>query len=241
MRKALYVAIIAVIIVSISFTALMFILRYDEKGETNMPFEVTKISVISVANAQDVKDDKNKWNKNVELDNDIFIYLDKNDEYKKTETIEKIVINNFKIVQKSKKGEISIYKPSENQNSFFENSEENKVAEITYTGEQSTDIQKLHISNQGGMIAFRIANLNLGNFTSNEIEIESKDYLKNINIQDDEIKAKISFDMTIFLNGGRKYKASEIELDVPSRDTVETGNCSTEITDLKLVFKRIEN
>lgn len=240
MPKALHVAIIAVILVAIVFTALMLILKYDEKGETNMPFEVSKISIISTTDAQDVEDKKNRWNKNVDLNNDIYIYIDKNEQYEKTEVIEKIIINNFKVVEKPQKGKISIYKPSENENSVFENKEENKTTEIEFIGDQSTDIQKLQISNQGGIVAFRLANLNVGNLISNENELEYKDLLKMISVTDEEIKSKISFDMTIVLGKGPQFKCENIELEIPAENTVENGNSSKEITDLSLVFKRIE-
>ena len=41
----------------------MIFLNYDKNGESNMPFELSKISVISTGDAQDVEDNKNKWNK----------------------------------------------------------------------------------------------------------------------------------------------------------------------------------
>ncbi len=241
MPKALHVAIIAVILVAIVFTALMLILKYDEKGETNMPFEVSKISIISTVDAQDVEDAKNKWDKNVELNNDIYIYIDKNNQYEKTEVIDKIILDNFKITNKSQKGEISIYKPSENEKKIFENIEENRATEITFGGGQTTDIQKLQISNQGGIIAFRFADLNIGNLISNENELEYKDLLKMINITDEELKSKISFDMTIALGKGIQYKCENIELQIPPENIVNEGKSSKEITDLELVFKRIEN
>jgi len=241
MQKALNVAIISVILVAIIFTALMLILKYDEKGETNMPFKVSKISIISTADAQDVEDKNNKWNKIVELDNDIYIYIDKNEQYKKTETIERVVINNFKIIEQPKKGKISIYKPVEDKNAIFKNNDESKVEEVIYIGEQSTEIQKLQISNQGGIIAFRFANLDIGNLISNENQLEYKDLLKIINVTDEEIKSKVSFDMTIELNGGKKFKSEAIELIIPVENIVQNGKSSKEIEDLDLVFKRIEN
>ena len=72
MQKALHISIIFLIIIAIGFTAVMLILRYDEKGEENMPFDISKISVISSINGQDVKDTKNLWNKAVGQDNDIY-------------------------------------------------------------------------------------------------------------------------------------------------------------------------
>lgn len=240
MQKSIYLAIIAIILVAIGFTALMLILKYDEKGETNMPFEVTKISLISTANAEDVKDDKNTWNKLVGEDNDIYIYIDKNKNYTKKEIIEKVVLDNFIVVQEPKKGEVSIYRPSTNKDTIFENKNEYISSEIIFTGEQSTEIQKLQISNQGGIIAFRCSNQSLGRFISNDSEIQHKDLLKKINITDEELNFKVSFDMTIVLSGGKKFKGT-ITLNLPVENSIESGQSGKEITDLNLVFKRIEN
>lgn len=241
MKKALHISIISVIIVAIIFTALMIILKYDEKGETNMPFDVSKISIISTVDAQDLQDGKNTWNKSIGQDNDIYIYIDKNENYKKTETIEKIEIDNFQINEKPQKGKISIYKPSSNEKVIFENTNEYKVDEITFLGEQSTNMKKLQISNQGGIIQFRVANEDLGNFVSSgEQVIEYKDLLKKINITEEELKTKISFDMNIILGEGKQFKAT-INLEIPAENIVETGKSSKEMTDLDIVFKRVEN
>lgn len=241
MRKVLHICIIIVIITAIIFTALMLILRYDENGETNMPFNISKISIISTTDAQDVEDQQNKWDKLINQNNDIYIYIDKNEDYKKTETIEKIVVNNFKIITAPSKGEISIYKPSSNEKAIFENKDELKITEIEFLGEQSTDLQNLRISNQGGIIAFRCANNNLGTYISNDDEeIKYADLLKKINISDEVLKAKISFDICICLDNGKEFQ-STIQLDVPVDKIVDTGEASKEITDLNIIFKRIEN
>lgn len=240
MPKALHIAIITIIIVVIIFTALMLILKYDEKGESNMPFNVSKISIISTADAEDLKDTKNTWNKSVGEDNDIYIYISKNENYQKKEIIEKIILNDFNIVERPQKGELFIYKPSENEKLIFENKNEYKSDEIIFKGEQSTNLKKMQISNQGGMIAFRISNQNIGRFVSNEKEIKHNDLLNKINITEESIKAKVTFNLSIVLTGGRIFKAP-VTINLPAEDTIETGQSSKELTDLKLVFKRIEN
>lgn len=240
MPKALHISIIALIIVAIGFTAVMLILRYDEKGEENMPFDISKISIISSINGQDVEDDDNLWNKSVGQDNDIYIYIEKNDNYKKTETIEKIVLNNFKISQKPQKGELTIYKPSNNEKELFENINENKAEEIIFTGEQLTKIKELKISNQGGIVAFRLANQNIGKYVSNDNEIDYKDLLKKINIKEEDIKANISFDVNIVLADSKQFK-STIDLELPAEGIVESGKSSIEFMGKDFVFKRIEN
>ena len=240
MPKALHISIIALIIVAIGFTAVMLILRYDEKGEENMPFDISKISIISLINGQDVEDDDNLWNKSVGQDNDIYIYIEKNDNYKKTETIEKIVLNNFKISQKPQKGELTIYKPSNNEKELFENINENKAEEIIFTGEQLTKIKELKISNQGGIVAFRLANQNIEKYASNDNEIDYKDLLKKINIKEEDIKANISFDVNIVLADSKQFK-STIDLELPAEGIVESGKSSIEFMGKDFVFKRIEN
>ena len=239
MPKALHIAIIFLIIIAIGFTAVMLILRYDEKGEENMPFDISKISVISSINGQDVKDTKNLWNKAVGQDNDIYIYIEKNNNYNKTEAIEKIILNNFKIDSSPKKGEISFYKPSNSEKELFENTNEYKVEEIVFTGEQATKLQELKISNQGGIVALRIANKNLGNYISNDKEIDYNNLLKKINITEEQIKTNISFDTTIVLAEGRSFKTT-INLELPVEGVIENGKSSKEINGKDFVFKMVE-
>lgn len=239
MPKALHIAIIFLIIIAIGFTAVMLILRYDEKGEENMPFDISKISVISSINGQDVKDKENLWNKAVGQDNDVYIYIEKNNNYIKTEAIEKIILNNFKIDSTPRKGEISFYKPSNNEKELFENTDESKVEEIVFSGEQSTKLQELKISNQGGIVAFRIANKNLGNYVSNEKEIDYNNLLRKINITYEQIKTNISFDTTIVLAEGRSFKTT-INLELPVEGVIENGKSSKEINGKDFVFKMVE-
>lgn len=240
MPKAIHISIIVLIIVAIVFTAIMLILRYDEKGEENMPFDISKISVISSINAQDLEDEKNLWNKSVGQDNDIYIYIEKNRNYSKTETIEKIILDNFKIDKEPRKGQVVIYRPCNNEKELFENTDEFKCEEITFAGEQLTKIQELKISNQGGIVAIRLANQNLGSFVSNDEEIDYKDLLKKINVSEDEIKTNIFFDVTIVLSGNKQFK-STIGLDLPVEGVIENGKSSKEIEGKDFVFKRVEN
>lgn len=241
-KKVLHICIIIVIIVAIAFTALMLVLNYDENGETNMPFYISKISIISTTDAQDVENNSNKWDKIINLNNDIYIYIDKNEDYNKTETIKKITINNFRVAESPSKGELCIYRPSEDENTVFKNKDENKVTEIIFDGGMSTDLQNLQVANQGGKIAFRCANNNIGKYVSdNDNEINYNELLKKIDVKYEDISAKIHFDIEIELSSGRKFLATS-EMDIPVEDVVEKGTTGKEITDLEnIVFKRIEN
>ena len=91
---------------------------------------------------------------------------------------------------------MKIYKPISNDSVLFENKDENIVNELEFKGAKSTDAKKLEISNQGGVLIFRCANNNIGTYTSNDdAEINHDELLKKLNINNDDLKEKISFDV----------------------------------------------
>ena len=100
----------------------------------------------------------------------LHIYIDKNEKHKKQEIISSVVLDNFKVKLAPECGKINFYKPSLNDNSLFKNSDENVAEKIEFKGEKTTDMRNLQISNQGGTIAFRTSNLELGNYISNDEE-----------------------------------------------------------------------
>lgn len=240
--KIIHVCMILVIIIAIMFASLIIVLKYGEDGETNMPFDVSKISIISTVDAQDVENKEQRWDLNVSQNNDIYVYIEKNKNYKKTETIKTVTINNIIVTEEPLKGKIIIYKPSNNNTSVFKNEKEYEATNIVFIGEKSTNMQNLKISNQGGLIAFRCTNNNIGKYISNEgKEINYDKLLKKIGLSNEQIKGKINFDITIELNSGKSFKAT-ISIDIPVDDIVSNGETSREITDLsEVVFKRIEN
>ena len=120
-----------------------------------------------------------------------------------------------------------------------ENVPEYNSEEIIFTGEQLTKIKELKISNQGGLIAFRVANRKLGSYISNDKEIDYKDLLKKIGIKEDEIKLNISFDISIILTENKQYKTT-INIDLPVEKVVEDGKSSKEINGKDFIFKRGE-
>ena len=243
-RKILHICIICVIIVAIIFIAMMFILNYDVKGETNMPFKVSKISIISSTDGQNVESQEYKWNKNIMLNNDIYIYVEKNNEYTKQETISSVKIDNFQTIENPTVGEVKIYKQSEKDTVIFENVDENIADKLEFNGSNTTDTKNSQISNQGGVLNFRCAINNIGNYVSNdEAEvINHNELLKKANIDEATINAKVSFDITITLDSGKVFKAENIAIKIPNDTIVENGTVGKEYVDLEeIVFKRIEN
>lgn len=242
-RKILNVCIVGIIIVAIVFTALMFILNYDVKGETNMPFLISKINIISTIDGQDVENSEYKWSINAVQNNDIYLYIEKNSDYKKQETISYVKIENIQIKHKPKIGEVKIYKPVETEATLFKNIDENIANDITFNGAKATNSRALEISNQGGPVVFRCANNNVGNYLSNDDEeIHFENILKKLNINEEDILSTISFNITIALNSGKVFRAENVDVKIPNENIVEEGRCGLEITDLQnIIFKRIEN
>ena len=229
------------IIFSILFVAGVITLKYNVEGEGNLPFYISKISIISNVEGSDSEDATNKWNLQVNQNNDIYIYIKKNEEYKDTEIIESVRLDNFNIQQNSKVGEIKLLKPDSNIESvIFKNIAENEIDKIEYIGSMDSSIKEMKISNQGGLVVFRYAINNIGNYISNDDEqINHSELLKKLNVNNEDLKFKVSFDIYITLDGGKVYK-SNIELELPVNDVVNQGTQSMEYTDLNdIVFKRI--
>lgn len=241
--KQFRIIILILIIIAIIFIFGMISLRYNVEGEGNPPFYLSKISIISSTEGTDVDDAQNKWNLAVNQDNDIYLYINKNESYSFTETIDSVVLDNFNVEKTPKVGQLKLLKPDNNsENVMFKNKTENEVNKIEYTGDIQSDIKNLKISNQGGLVVFRYAIENIGNYISNDdAEINHNDLLKKLNIENDNLKFKVSFDIIINLHSGKNYKAT-VNLDLPVGDVINSGVQNQEITDLQdIIFKRITN
>lgn len=153
---------IAVFIIALIITIICLImLKYEVEGENNMPFELSQEVIVSTAEGIAV-DGESTWNFELVQNNDIYLHISKNKNYKETEIIKNITINNFNINKTPLKGEISIYRPSKIDNKNYEYLEEYLVTDsLIYQGSEKTDIKDLKISNQGGVISFRICNKNI--------------------------------------------------------------------------------
>ena len=102
---------VLVIIFAILFIAGIISLKYNVEGEGTPPFNLSKISIISNIDGTDTEDTENKWNLEVNQNNDIYLYIKKNENYKYTETISSVVINNFNIVKSPSVGQLKLFKP----------------------------------------------------------------------------------------------------------------------------------
>lgn len=230
---------IMIIVAVIFFILGIIVLRYHVEGETNMPFSLSKISVISSSEGVDKETTDTKWAFDVCQSNDVFLYIDKNNGYRKTEAIKSVIISNIQI-DANEKEKIKIYKPDEQEEKFiFKNKEENSVQTIEFTGGLETNLKQLKIGNQGGIVAFRCSLDNLAEYKSNEEEINHHELLKKAEVSKEDLKIELTFDLMITLEGGTQYKAT-IKLDFPVENVIEEGITSKEITEVKdFIFKRI--
>ena len=241
-KKIVHLILIITTIFIIVFIVGMFLLKYQVEGETNMPFKLTKISIVQSVEGNEVEDTADMWNFNVNENNDIYIYIEKNAGYGKTEIIDSVKIDNIRIIKNSDKGESKIYKPTTDEKRMFINSPENEITEITYSGELESNIKEQKISNQGGIVAFRYSINNLSQYISNSNnEIDHSKLLQLTNIKEEDIQATISFNITITLTTKRQYQA-EVSINIPAKEVIEKGTNGIEITDFNdVIFKRIEN
>ncbi len=241
-QKIFHSVIISVIIIAILCVGGMFILRYQVEGESNMPFKINKISIIESVEGMENEGSNEKWNFNVNQNNDIYIYIEKNSAYGKTEIIDSVDIKNINITRTKELGDVKFYRPIVDEKRMFNNLPENEITEITYTGELESNIKEEKISNQGGIVAFRYGINNISKYVSeNDEQIDHSQLLKLTNITQEDLQANLTFDIIINLNSGKKYQAP-ISLDIPTDEIIEKGTVGIDKTDLQnIIFKRIEN
>lgn len=240
-KKIIRISVIAVVVILIIIIIGLLILKYDVEGETNMPFQLSKIMIVSTAEGSQKPDTKLKWDMDVVQNNDIYLEITKNKNVRQTEIIDRIVLDNFQVNQAPEKGKITIYRPTTEENKTYSDSEDMVITqELVYTGSEESDIKNLKIANQGGRILLRYSNQNISNYQSNEDDQITHDgtLLKKTGITIEQIKTKISFDFTIYLVSEKSYKAT-ITLDLPVGDITEEGTSHMEKEECSdIIFKR---
>lgn len=236
-KRYFHICVIITIIAIVLFILGMVVLKYNVEGETNMPFELKKVTIISSQEGINKENAEYRWAYDLSQNNDVYLYIQKNDNYGKQEIINNITIDNIQVKKEVEKGTINLYKPNAT-GTIFKNAEENKIETITYTGDLQSNMQELKVSNQGGIVSFRYSNDNIAELLSNDEIINHSELLKKANVQETDLKANLSFDITISLQSGKQYKAS-LSLDVPVEGVIENGTGSKEMTVFEdVVFKR---
>lgn len=235
--KSAYITIIVLIIAVIA----LLILKYNVEGEKNMPFKLSSIIVISSAEGyQETENPNYGWDVEVYQNNDIYLNIEKNKNYKETELIKSIQIENIKTAKIPSIGTFEFYRTSSEESNIFTYKKEYEIKDkLEYIGDLNTDLRNLKISNQGGTIIIRAVNKTGKKYTSNKKEFEHNGkLLEKVGVAYQEVKATIEFDLIINLESNISFK-STIELELPTGDIVQEGTSSTEVKDMKnIVFKR---
>jgi len=235
-KKAVFISILVLLIMIVGFITI----KYEIEGEQNPPFRISKISIISTADGIQAEENKIEvWQAN-----DIYISLEKNENYAEKEIIAKVGIENITLAKRPQTGKVSFYRPSNNQGIKYIYEKDYEIKNnLDYFGNMSTDLKNLSIANQGGTIEFRTCIKEIGSFEAKENETGfSYDarILQRANVDLEKIKYQIQFDLVIELESGKKYQAN-IELDLPNEELEGQTVKGVEITDLEdVVLKRMK-
>lgn len=239
-NKIVKIILTIAITISILFAVMMYLLTYHEEGETNIPFKISKIVIVSSTDGVPNNTSQEQWAIDVNQNNDMYIYIDKNKNYGKTELIENVKISNFNIEKQTEKGEIKIYKTATEESKMFTNSQEFEIKQLTYEGDLESNIKQSKISNQGGLIVFRCANNKVSQYLSTAAtEVNYNQLLQMTNVSQEDLNLNISFDLEIKVVNKKTYRTT-VSLKLPVEDVITKGTTNQEITDLEdIVFKII--
>lgn len=232
------IAIFFVFIIFIVVGAIM--IKYEVEGDKNMPFNLSKIVVVSTAEGIETEG-KKKWNFDVYQNNDIYIYLDKNNNYlKENEYIQKVRIENIEIISGPKVGKINAYMPNSVDGRLYSYDNTYLIEDkLEYKGATKSDSKTLEIGNQGGNVLIRFSNTELGKYSSNDEDeiIHDGTLLKKLELQQEDISFIVSFDLVIEVKKC-SYRAN-IQLDLPYKNILEEGTTSFEKKEISdIIFKR---
>lgn len=230
---------ISIIVIILMIVGIIMI-KYEVEGDKNMPFNLSKIVMVSTAEGVESKG-KSKWNFNIYQNNDIYLYIDKNEHYHGNNNyIEKVQIENIQVIKEPVKGTIKAYMPNSTQGRQYSYANEYIVQEkLEYKGGSKSDAQSLEIGNQGGNVLIRFSNTDLGKYASNkDTEIVHDGTLINkLKLTNEDIQFTVSFDLIIKV-AHHQYRAN-ITLDFPQGNILEKGTESVEKIDMSdVIFKR---
>lgn len=228
------------LLIAIAISILLMI-KYNVEGEKNLPFELDKIIIKSAIDAKS-RESENLWDLSLNQNNDIYIYIKKGNDQE--EKIKNIRIENLRLTKKNQVGNIKILLPSSNdiKTNYLESTEDYFGKDFEYTGSQSENMANRQICQDGGIIAFRISNQEIGEYISNEgEEIQYNGSLLTIaGIEEEQLQFSIEMDLNIETTNDKKY-TGQINLDLPAESFENSGVVDKEITDCSnIIFKRSE-
>ena len=239
-RRIIHIYILIFIVAIMLMITGVMMLKYNAEGEKNLPFNITKISTLCTAESKLYQREDGSWASNIMQKNNIFFTIQKNENYKKEDSISKIVFSNFVINKENELGTVNVYRPSKENNEYTYSDEYIVLDNLEYEGSTKTNSELLQINNQGGVLGFSIATKDLGVYEVNANEKLASDgtLLKKAGLSLEDVKLSIEFDLIIETEKGNKFK-SHLKFDLPTDNILETGISKSEDTELKnVIFKR---
>lgn len=243
-KSAIKAGIAITVLVITIVMVITIMIQYESEGEKNMPFELSKITIVSTAEVTEVtakESDEPNWNLNVIQNNDVYFSISKNEKYGKNEIIKNIAIQNIQVLKNPSIGNIVAYMPNSLDGRVFNYSDEYKIEEeLKYKGASKSNTKTLEVGNQGGNILMSFCNVGLGTYDSkDDTEIKhDASLIEKMGNSDEDLKFKVSFDLIIELEK-KSYKTT-VTLDLPCEELIEKGTSSKEITDFEeIIFKRV--
>ena len=228
-KRAIKASISIAMLIVILTIVVIVIIKYNVEGEKNMPFKLSKITIISTAEGLEPEEN-----------NDIYISIAKNGEDNKESIIESVKIENININNTPQIGNIKAYMPSSVDGRIYQYKDEYIIEDkLEYIGSNKNNTKTLEIGNQGGNISMSFVNTGIGTYESNEdTEIKHDGSLiKKLGKNEKELEFSVSFDLVIKINN-KNYRTN-INLDLPCGNILDEGTSTKEITDTdKFVFKR---
>ncbi len=241
-KKVIKISLFILVIVIIISVIGILLMKYNVEGETNLPFELKEVLVISSADANEMENKEKRWNLEILQNNDIYIEIKKNNKYNGNEELKKVTIENINYINKPQIGDPHIYRPAEEGDFTYIYSDEyisNNVLEYNVTG--SNNMKKMELANDGGLVTFSSCSNNIAQYVSDD-ETEIKydgSLLQKVNINEEQLKYSLSFDIIIETVSEKKYKAS-VTLEIPIENFINDGIAKKEIKDNEeIIFKRI--
>lgn len=239
-KRVIHAFVIIFILIMIILISLLLMFKYQVEGETNLPFDIKKINIVSTAESDLFQDEEGIWHAEILQKNDVFFTIEKNSNYKKEDAIKRISFENFQVTKANENMVVEIYKPTASVSTYNYSDEYKIQNSLEYTGGQSTNTETLQINNQGGVIGFSITSDNLGEYIFSENEKLPSDgrLLAKAGVASENIEFTVSFDLIIETESEHKFK-SNIVLDLPTGNILEEGVGSLEDTQLtNVIFKR---
>ena len=235
MSIAISVLMVVIIVV------ILIIIQYQIEGEKNMPYQLSKITIISTAEGEQNTENPEESSKlSVNQNNDVYFFIDKNTD--KDELLDSVTIDNINVTKQPAKGVVKVFMPNSLEGRTFTYDASYLVENgLEYKGGKTSNPKTLEICNQGGSAVIRFANTNVGNFVSNDdTEVQHNGtLLTKIGTTEEETKFQVNFDFIIQANK-IKYKTN-ITLSLPCEKLLTEGTSNKEITDMSgIVFKRIK-